>query len=58
LDHQPGAEDLDDVVGPFLVAAFFDEFVEGESGLLGVFSVLDVFAEIFESVAVEVSLYD
>jgi hypothetical protein len=38
---------LDDVVGPFLVAAFLDEFVEGEGGLLRVFSVLDVFAEVF-----------
>jgi hypothetical protein len=57
LDHEPGADDLDDFVGPFVFAALFDEFVQREGGLLRVFSVLDVFAQVFEGVAVDTALY-
>jgi hypothetical protein len=49
---------LHDLVGPFLVAFFFDEFGEGEGGLLLVFSVLDVCTQVFNAVAVDATLYD
>jgi hypothetical protein len=58
LHHEPGANNVDDVVGPFVVAALFDEFVEGEGGALCVFAVFDVFAQVFEGVAVHAAFDD
>jgi hypothetical protein len=58
LHHEPGADDVDDVVGPFVVAALFDEFVEGEGGACSVFAVFDVLSQILEGVAVDAALDD
>jgi hypothetical protein len=58
LDHEPGSHDLDDFVGPFLVASLLDEFVDGERSPLCVFPVFDVLSKVLKCVAMDATFYD
>ena len=57
LKHHPWPKGRNDLVGPHFVSFLFDELSQAEGHLIGILGALDVFANVFYCVPVEVAVY-